>query len=69
MFCPLLFERFHHKTAKEVGPVRVESFQTSAARDVYAQYRGYRSGRSLSAITFDAVHGEIGRHRVNITRS
>lgn len=56
----------HHETAQEVGPVRVESFQTPAARDAYAQEHGYRSGRSLQAITFHAQRGEIGRHRVNI---
>lgn len=60
------FGHVHHGSALEVGPVRVESFNTPAARDAYAAGAGYRSGRSLSAITFHAERGEIGRHRVNI---
>lgn len=61
------FGHVHHESAKEVGPVRVESFNTPAARDAYAQGGGYRSSRSMSAITFHREEGEIGRHRVNIS--
>jgi hypothetical protein len=57
----------HHESAKEIGPVRVESFTTPAARDAYAQSGGYRSGRAMTAITYHREDGEIGRHRVNIT--
>lgn len=56
----------HHETTKEVGPVRVESFATPAARDAHAQAGGYRSGRALTALTIHHADGEIGRHRVNI---
>jgi hypothetical protein len=57
----------HHETAKEVGPVRVESFQSPAAKDGYSYGHGYRSGRSYTAITFHKTRGEISRNRVNIT--
>lgn len=60
------FGHIHHKTAEEVGPVVVESFASPAARDAYTAGAGYRSGRSLSAITFHWVDGEVGRHRVNL---
>lgn len=60
------FGHIHHETAKEVGPVRVESFSTPASRDAYAGGAGYRPGRALSAITFHAEHGEVLRHRVNL---
>ncbi len=60
------FGHIHHETAKEVGPVRVESFNTPAAKDSYAAAGGYRSGRSMSAITYHREDGETGRHRVNI---
>jgi hypothetical protein len=64
------FGHIHHETAREVGPVRVESFATPTPRDAYSHGNGYRSGRSLQAITYHATRGEIGRHRVNIpTRS
>ncbi len=69
LFRHFFFGHIHHETANEIGPVRVESFQTPASRDANAHQSGYRSGRSLSAITFHADHGEIGRHRVNIIRS
>jgi hypothetical protein len=65
-FRHFFFGHVHHESAKEVGPVRVESFNTPIARDGYAAAGGYRSGRSLSALTFHATRGEVGRHRCNI---
>ena len=62
----MLTGHIHHETAKEVGGVRVESFQSPAAKDSYNAGHGYRAGRSLSALTFHIEDGEIGRHRVNI---
>ncbi len=56
----------HHETAKEVAGVRVETFQSPAAKDSFNAGAGYRAGRSMSALTFHATEGEIGRHRVNI---
>jgi hypothetical protein len=66
-FRHFLFGHVHHESAREVGPVRVESFGTPAAKDAYAAGAGYRSSRSMTALTFHAQQGEIGRHRVNIT--
>lgn len=60
------FGHIHHETAKEVGNVRCESFQTLAAKDAYSHGAGYNSGNSLTSITFHHERGEIGRHRVNI---
>jgi metallophosphoesterase superfamily enzyme len=65
-FRHLFFGHIHHETAKSVGPVRVESFTTPAAKDAYAASGGYRSGRALNAVTFHAERGEVCRHRVNI---
>jgi metallophosphoesterase superfamily enzyme len=62
----ILFGHIHHETAKEIGKVRVESFNTPAAKDAYAAGGGYRSGRSMSALTFHRIDGECSRHRVNI---
>lgn len=56
----------HHETAKEIGGVRVESFQTLAAKDAYAVGHSYLAGQSLTAVTLHRRAGEIGRHRVNI---
>lgn len=61
-----LFGHIHHETVKEVGDVRVESFQTLAAKDAHAHASGYVSGKSLTSITLHEDEGEIGRHRINI---
>lgn len=56
----------HTRTALESGGVIVESFQSTAARDAWHEASGYRAGRSLSAITFHNLDGEIARQKVNI---
>lgn len=56
----------HHETASEIGDVRVESFQTLAAKDAHAVGAGYLAGQSLTSITLHRRDGEIGRHRINI---
>jgi hypothetical protein len=61
-----LFGHIHHETAKEVGDVRCESFQTLADKDNYAASGGYNSGQSLTAITLHHRRGERGRVRENI---
>lgn len=60
------FGHIHHETAKEVGDVRVESFQTIAGKDAHAAGGAYVSGKSLVSVTIHRRDGEIGRHRVNI---
>ncbi|MFG1302202.1 hypothetical protein V5F49_20655 [Xanthobacter sp. V3C-3] len=65
-FRHLLFGHVHHESVKEIGTVRVESFNSPAAKDAHANGGGWRSGRSLVALTFHKDRGEIGRHRVNI---
>lgn len=60
------FGHIHHETLKEIGGVRVESFQTVAAKDAHTANGGYVSGRSLTAITIHESKGEVGRHRVNL---
>ena len=59
----------HSESSREMAGVRVESLQSPAARDAWNAAAGYRSGRSVSAITFHKNDGEIGRHRVNILSS
>ena len=56
----------HHKSAIETGGVIVESFQSPAARDAWHTAAGFRSGRSMSAITLHKDKGEIARQKVNI---
>ena len=60
------FGHIHHESVKEIGDVRVESFQTLAANDAHHEASGYTSGKSLSSITIHREEGEIGRLRINI---
>lgn len=61
------FGHIHNERAADIGPVKVESFRTIASKDGYAHGAGYRAPRSMSAITFHAERGEIGRHKVHVT--
>lgn len=57
----------HHQDGiKEFRGCKVEQHQTLAARDYHAQHSGYRSGRGLKVISYDKLHGEITRTRVDI---
>lgn len=46
----------------------VESFRTLAPGDGYAVGAGYRSGRDMNAIVLDKEHGEVERHRVDVSQ-
>jgi hypothetical protein len=62
----LFFGHIHRETAIEVGPVRVESFASPAAKDGWNADGGYRSGRRLTAISFHRERGEVGRSLVTV---
>jgi hypothetical protein len=55
----------HHESKKEYPGVSVESFNTLAAKDAYANDGGWRSGRTMQAIVLHREHGEVARSRVN----
>jgi hypothetical protein len=56
----------HHLTRKEFPGCLVESHRTLAARDYWHASKGYRSGQSLSCITYHDEFGEITRSTVDI---
>ena len=56
----------HHQTAKEIGGMVFESFNTLAAPDGWHSDSGYGAKRSMTCIVFDGNHGEIQRHKVGI---
>lgn len=56
----------HTQTGVEHSGVTVESFRTPVAPDNYHNGMGYGAGRTLTAITYDRVEGEISRTRVNV---
>ena len=57
----------HHLTRIETPGCIVETHRTMAAKDAWHAGR-YRAGRSLSAITYHAVHGETDRKTVSLSR-
>lgn len=60
------FGHVHHESKREIGAVRVESFNSPAPKDAHARDAGWRSGRALNAVTFHRERGEIARHRVSL---
>lgn len=56
----------HHQTRKEFPGCIIESYRTLASRDYWHSWKGYRSGQSLSCITFHTEFGEITRSTVDI---
>lgn len=58
----------HTTTRHEFPGCVVESFRTLAGKDFWHTQQGYRSGRDINALVFHVEHGEVARHRVDITR-
>lgn len=58
----------HTHNVREFRGVVWESFRTLAARDAWHASKGYGAGRDLYAIVLDSEHGEIERHRCDISR-
>lgn len=57
----------HSKNAIEFPGVQWESFRTLAPADSYAASHGYRSGRDMVLIVHHKDHGEIERHRCDVS--
>jgi hypothetical protein len=57
----------HHHDSKEYPGGIVEYFNTLAARDAWHQGQGYRAGRDMRLIVYHRDHGEIARHRCDVS--
>jgi hypothetical protein len=57
----------HHKNAVEFRGGMVEYFRTLAPSDAWHKGQGYRSGRDIVMIVHHKEHGEIERHRVDVS--
>jgi hypothetical protein len=51
----------HHDSLKEYQGVIVETHRTLAATDAWHRSKGYRSGRSMKAVTYHRDFGEVSR--------
>lgn len=56
----------HHDSKRDFRGCTVESFRTMASADAWSHHSGYRSGRSLQAITLHREWGEQSRCTVGI---
>lgn len=58
----------HHKDVKDHPGVTVEYCRTLAAPDIWSHASGYRSKRSIEAVTYHRLDGEVERHTCSIAR-
>jgi hypothetical protein len=56
----------HHDSVKEFPGVTVETHQTLAGKDAWHAAKGYRSRRSMKAVTYHREFGEVHRSRCDI---
>lgn len=56
------------KIADEHAGCMVESFRTLAAKDAYATWGGWRSGRDTKVIVYHKEFGEVERHTINLAQ-
>ena len=57
----------HTQNQAEFPGMIWESFKTLAGKDAWHSAKGYRSGRDMFGILHHRDHGEVERHRVDIT--
>ena len=55
----------HHKTVQEFPGVTVSSYNTMAASDSWHRESGYRSNRTMTAVTYHRNNGTVGTNEVN----
>jgi hypothetical protein len=58
----------HHKDIKDHPGVTVEYVRTLAAPDIWSHGAGYRSKRSMEAVTYHREDGEEERHSCNMAK-
>lgn len=56
----------HHDSLKEYQNVTVEHHRTLAGKDAWHAAKGYRSGRTMKAITYHKDYGEVHRSTCDI---
>lgn len=66
--CVWFVGHVHHKDIKEYTGCVVEYMRTLAAPDHHSHASGYRSKRTLEAITFHEHDGEVERHTCSLHR-
>lgn len=55
----------HHKSVQEYPGITVSSYNTLAAQDSWHRESGYRSNRTMTAVTYHKDTGTVGTHELN----
>jgi hypothetical protein len=58
----------HHKDIKDYPGVTVEYTRTLAAQDAWSHGAGFRSKRTMEAVTFHRTDGEVARSTVGMAQ-
>ena len=66
--CVWFVGHVHHKDIKDYVGCTVEYTRTLAAPDAWSNGSGFRSRRSMEAITYHISDGEVERHTCNLAR-
>jgi len=64
----MLMGHIHHATSVEIASMLVETFQALPSGDAWHADSGYGAKRTMSAIVYDKVNGEIQRHKIGINQ-
>lgn len=67
-YCVWFVGHVHHKDIKEYAGCTVEYVGTLAAPDHYSHHAGYRSRRTLEAVTYHREDAEVERHTCSLKR-
>lgn len=67
-YCVWFVGHVHHKDITEYNGCTVEYVGTLAAPDAYAHGAGFRSRRTLEAITYHKLDAEVERHTCSLAR-
>jgi predicted phosphodiesterase len=65
-FAYVITGHIHHVTKEEMGGVQFESFGTLTAKDAYHADNLYTAARTMTAITYHKMYGEVGRQVFDI---
>jgi hypothetical protein len=67
-YCVWFVGHVHHKDIKEYTGCTVEYMRTMAAPDYHSHSSGYRSRRTMEAITLHKTDAEVERHTCSLSR-
>lgn len=68
LHCVWFVGHVHHKDVRDYAGCTVEYLRTLAANDAHHHKSGYRAPRSIEAVTYHRLDGEVERHTCSLAR-